>query len=248
MILEHPRVLRSAGLTVAELPGWRTRAVINPRTGRPYPFDPAGLLVHDDIIGPAEPEAIARFLAEKGRPDLRAPLYGKWIDRAGVWWMLAAGNCNHAGRGDARALQRIRSDQPPGPADREDVVGNSHLDSVCLANHPDFDDGHPRQQLQSLVTGLAAIAAHEGWSANRVIRHGEFTDRKPDARLDGWWLRAAINAYMEDDMPWTDEDRADQKAIRAALESINHQIAGEGTRLARLVRAAEALKTKIVGG
>lgn len=240
MTVDLAHVLVGAGLIVVQYPNWRNRAVTSKKPPhRPYPFAPVGVLVHDDVIKGGDPAHTARYLAEGQRDDgLRSPFYNAWVDREGVWWLLAAGNCNHAGEGDQRALDLISFDHPPvkGTNTREDVVGNPHLLGVCLAWHPD-DGLHPSEQLTSLERGLAAICLAEGWTADRVWRHAEFTDRKPDAHLDGGLLRLATATFMEDDMPLSDEDieKIADKVIAKLGEDVPTTKAAE-----RLKKAAHA--------
>jgi hypothetical protein len=68
-ILDYPRVLADAGLVAVQYPRWRER-------GRPYPFAPFGALIHDDIIGPADPRTVdsthegvrSRWMRPDGHP------------------------------------------------------------------------------------------------------------------------------------------------------------------------------------
>lgn len=69
-------------------------------------------------------------------------------------------------------------------------------------------------------------------------------------------LRDDVSAWAltppepEDDMPWTDTDSQNLAAVKALLESINHQIAApadKGGRVARITAAVEAIKTKVAG-
>lgn len=85
-----PALLRAEGLTVVEIPGWRTR-------GHAGAFRPIGVLQHhtgDDDNG----LAYARWLATKGRSDLPAPLCQLSTDRQGVLYVCAAGRAYHAGK------------------------------------------------------------------------------------------------------------------------------------------------------
>lgn len=74
----------------------------------------------------------------------------------------------------------------------------------------------------------------------------------PDARGDvrPWPLTPL---QEDDDMPWTDLDSENLAAVRIAMDRIAHEIAGPSSidgkptnaRLPRLLRAVEAIKTKL---
>lgn len=94
-----PTILRNHGMTVIEIPGWRTR-------GRPAStgeFKPVGVLCHhtgtyDGLGDPKNDRAYAGWLATEGRSDLPAPLAHLALSREGVVYVLASGRANHAGR------------------------------------------------------------------------------------------------------------------------------------------------------
>src|SRR5512139_3742239 len=83
-------VLRGAGLTVVEIPGWKTR-------GRPGTFAPTRVLCHH-TGGPGDGLAYATWMAVDGRSDLNPPLAQLGLDRKGVWYVQAAVRANHAGQ------------------------------------------------------------------------------------------------------------------------------------------------------
>lgn len=90
-----PSLLRAAGLTVVEIPGWQGR-------GHDGPFAPVGVNNHhtgsyDKIGDTADDLSYARWLFTVGRPDLRAPLCGITISAEGVVYVGAAGRTHHAG-------------------------------------------------------------------------------------------------------------------------------------------------------
>lgn len=139
--------LRAAGLSVVEHPGWKTRG--RPRTaGR---FQPRGLLIHHDASKAGPSPYVAKFLAEVGRPDegIPAPLSPFWVcmgcngaHPVGTWHVLAAGRCNHAGRGAGWG-----------------AVGEDAGNAVLAGVETDNTTGEPTPPAMyaSLVTGSAAL-------------------------------------------------------------------------------------------
>lgn len=86
-----PALLRKHGLTVVEVPGWKTR-------GRPAStggFAPVGVLCHHTASSANGQAAIP--LLVNGRSDLPGPLCHLSLDRQGVVYIVAAGRANHAG-------------------------------------------------------------------------------------------------------------------------------------------------------
>lgn len=133
--------------------------------------------------------------------------------------------------------------------------GNSSAYAVCLL----AGEGDPitDPMLAALVDCIdyldlhggagPSINGHRDWKPTQCPG-GEAYRELPAIRAVIAKRRTTTPTPPEDDMPWTDEDRADQKAIRKALESINHHIAGDadaGARLPRLLRFVEAIKNKV---
>jgi hypothetical protein len=86
-------VVRSAGLKVVEVDGWKTR-------GRPAssgPFDPVGVLCHHTASNKASSDAAVIRLLVGGRSDLPGPLCQLGLARDGTVYVIAAGRANHAG-------------------------------------------------------------------------------------------------------------------------------------------------------
>jgi hypothetical protein len=169
--------LRRAGVTVKEMDGWKTR-------GRPAStggFDPRGVIVHHDASATGATSGQATFIAKTGRPaeNIPAPLAHCWVDTDGVWHVLAAGRCNHAGTG--RGFGRIPPD-----------CGNQFAIGV-ETDHTTGERWVPAQK-EALKRGVAALvdAMHVD-AATSVCGHKEYTSRKPDpAPLDMDDFRADV--------------------------------------------------------
>ena len=180
-------VLRAAGLTVVEIPGWETR-------GRRGSFDPHGVLCHH-TAGKGNGYRDAESMAKAGRPDLNPPLCQLALDRQGVWYVCAAGRANHAGR--CRPVGGLK----PYPG-RSYGDGNAQMIGVEAQN--DGSEPWPPVQYASYVRGVAAITEHYRWHA--PLGHKETSlEGKPDPSFDMNQFRrdvksGAFTQSEEDDM------------------------------------------------
>ena len=100
-------VLRDAGLTVVEMPGWATRGYTPPGGA---PLDLAGVrgvLWHHTATNRAayaKSNAPTVQMTMNGRSDLAGPLCNITFGRDGTVYLVAAGLANHAGRGSAPGI------------------------------------------------------------------------------------------------------------------------------------------------
>lgn len=168
-------VLRAAGLTVVEEPGWKER-------GRPGSFDPKGVMLHHTASNPNNGNTAALSLVLNGRPDLPGPLSQLLLARDGTWHVLAAGRCNHAGKGKWRGL----------------VNGNRDFIGVEAEN-----DGRgepwPDDQLDSYARGVAAMLKHMGADDSLAAGHKEWAlpvGRKVDPTFDTVAFRERLENLM----------------------------------------------------
>lgn len=224
-------ILRAAGLTVVEYPGWHTR-------GRPYdggarPFEPRAVMLHHDASATGPSPGMARYIAETGRPGIPAPLAQCWVDTAGRWHVLAAGRANHAGEGAYGAL--LPTDQ-----------GNRY----ALGVETDHTTGEPWAwaQLHALLSGTAAICRYLDVGAAAVLGHKEYTTRKTDPDgIDMTNFRFDVAELLEADMPTAAEIAAavwshpiahvgttDKAAASTHLRYIRHNVGELNTALAQL--------------
>lgn len=174
-------VLRAAKLAVAELPGWQTR-------GRGPMGVVKGVMLHHTACSAhsASPDP-SLGTVEHGRPDLPGPLAHLLLGKDGVYHVVAAGRCNHAGRG---VWQHISS-------------GNSCFIGI-EAENDGVHEPWPAIQMDAYVDGVAAILKHIGAKSIMAVRHAEYAlprGRKIDPDFDGHIFRARVAAKMgeEDD-------------------------------------------------
>lgn len=170
-------VLRAEGLTVVEERDWQRRGYA--------PLEPELLLVHHTATGPdVSRAAMRRLLVTHGRSDLPAPLCNLWLRRDGAVHVVAAERARHAGKGSGVVLAEARKGKAPSgsAASRrlvDDTDGNRRSIGVECEN-----DGKgerwPAEQVDALIRLAAAVCRAQGWDANRVIGHAEWTKRKID--------------------------------------------------------------------
>lgn len=185
-----PDVLTAAGLTVRTYPGWASASSLGQR--RPGPAGPLpdapGVVWHHD----ASPKGDSPGALTWMRQQLTVPgaaTANAWVDRYGVWHIIAAGVTWHAGTNHNYTHLGVETDHTTG-------------------------EDWPPAQLDALRRGTAAILAHGGrdssWlTFHKTILPGKKTD--PDG-LDLTTERAAVAALIttpegDDDMAMTDADR-----------------------------------------
>ena len=223
-ILWVPDVLRRAGLTVVEHDGWKARGLTEDRS-----FAPRYLVWHHDASpkgdSPGVPEFMVRNFAT-GAAQL-------WLDRAGVWHIIAAGRAPHAG------------DVLPGMPDNETSIG--------VETDHTTGEAWPDAQLDSLRAGSAVILSVLGTGADGLHFHKTIANppgRKVDP--DGLNLadeRRAVARLITpgDDMPLTDADKA--AVAKAVWDEISTHEAWfrNQARLAEEAERPEAVEAVVQG-
>src|SRR5215210_8914862 len=130
-------VLVQAGLNVAEEPGWKNR-------GRAEVGPIRGVMCHH-TAGGAQGNMPSLRIIRDGRPDLPGPLSQLGLGRDGTYYVIAAGRCNHAGKGIWKGL----------------VNGNSNFIGIEAENTGSSNDfPWPAVQLDAYHRGVAAILKH----------------------------------------------------------------------------------------
>src|SRR5262245_28962940 len=92
-----PNVLLEAGLRVAEQPGWKDR-------GRSEVGPIKGVICHHTATPNKTSNMPSLRTLIDGRSDLPGPLSQLGLGRDGTFFVIAAGRCNHAGRGNWQGL------------------------------------------------------------------------------------------------------------------------------------------------
>jgi hypothetical protein len=153
-------VLRGAGLEVVETAGWQTR-------GRDFAADPLGIMAHHTASPIASTLATNLHVVTNGNSVAPGPIAQAMLWRDGVWYIIAAGRANHAGKGSLPWL--------PG-AD----TGNQHLLSVEAVNNGVGELWAPAMVI-SYEIGTAAILRRLGHGAERATTHAEYA---PSRKID----------------------------------------------------------------
>lgn len=178
-LLWLPQVLRDAGLTVHEVPGWQNR-------GHGDEGKVLGILCHH-TCGPLHGDLPDLNVLKDGRPDLGGPLCQLGLGRSGDYWMVAAGKAWHAGAGNWQGI----------------TDGNSHLIGIEAENTGESAgpraDVWPAVQMDAYVRGCAAILRHIGQPPIMVAGHKEFArpvGRKSDPNFDMNEFRRRVGSLM----------------------------------------------------
>jgi len=216
-----PEVLARAGCSIVTLPGWEA-------AGR----DVAGwlaLVAHHTATGPKATDQAVANLLRNGRSDLPGPLSQLGLDRHGRYWLIAAGRCNHNGRG---------------------THGNNAIG--IEAYNDGVGEPWPTAQVDAYVRGAAAILDHLRLPTSRFLGHRE-TDpiRKSDPRgLDMNRLRQRVDAHRQQEDDMTPEQAqwlgrihhelvAEQQSVRELVAQTRMESAATQQKLDRLLAAVE---------
>jgi peptidoglycan hydrolase-like protein with peptidoglycan-binding domain len=175
-----PTILEAAGLKIAVVNDWKTRG--NGDVG-----NIVGVICHH-TAGPRQGNMPSLRTLIDGRSDLPGPLAQLGLGRDGTYYVLAAGRCNHAGKG---AWQGVTS-------------GNTNFIGIEAENSGVSDDAWPQIQTDAYHRGVAAILKHIGRGPEFCAGHKEYAlpkGRKPDPSLDMVKFRSVVAAILTGDVP-----------------------------------------------
>ena len=146
-----------------------------------------------------------------GRPDLPGPLAHLGLGRDGTYYVVAAGRCNHAGKGEWNG----------------EKSGNTHFIGIEAENTGGPDDfPWPAVQLDAYQRGVAAIFKHLNLTHACCAGHREYAlpaGRKPDPTLDMIAFRATVADLLNAGVPTrppipaVEAPHADGKTARKTL-------------------------------
>jgi peptidoglycan hydrolase-like protein with peptidoglycan-binding domain len=169
--------LKNAGLKIAPVEGWEDR-------GRGEMGDVFGIICHH-TVGPRQGNMPSLGTLINGRPDLPGPLSQLGLGRDGTFYLIAAGRCNHAGKGIWKGLSN----------------GNSNFIGIEAENTGKSDDfPWPDIQLEAYQRGVAAILKHIGRDASFCAGHKEYAlpkGRKTDPDFDMNAFRSAVTQILD---------------------------------------------------
>ena len=171
-----PDVLKEAGLKVALVDGWEDR-------GRSDVGQTFGVICHH-TGGRRDGNMPSLRTLIDGRPDLPGPLAQLGLGRDGTYYVIAAGKCNHAGKGSWQSI----------------VNGNTNFIGIEAENTGATNDlPWPAVQIDAYQRGVAAILRRIGRGAEFCAGHKEYAlprGRKDDPVLDMVAFRAAVAAHL----------------------------------------------------
>lgn len=167
-------VLRGAGLSVQEDPGWKAR-------GR-SDFVPRGVIAHATAGGLRQSNDSAYDVLVHGREGLAGPISTVMIERGThAWRPVASGASNHV---------RV------GWAGNCEGMGNRDLIGI-EAHHDNASEPWTEQAVDNYARGVAAICRQLGVGIERVALHKEHQPgEKTDPTFNGNQFRARVAVYL----------------------------------------------------
>jgi len=174
-----PKVLFEAGLKVAEQPGWQNR-------GRGDVGSIKGVMCHHTAGAPSGNMPSLRIVTE-GRPGLPGPLAQLCLGRDGTFFVVAAGRCNHAGRGNWQGFT----------AGNTNFIG-IEAENTGFVSGPKADPW-PEVQMDAYRRGVAAILKKIRANPIMCCGHKEYAlpqSRKPDPTFDMRDFRMQVAAIV----------------------------------------------------
>jgi len=176
-------VLKNAGLKVAEVDGWQDRGAGNQDVGPTM-----GVICHH-TAGQRNGNMPSLHTLIHGRSDLSGPLAQLGLARDGTYYLVAAGRCNHAGKGEWEGI----------------TSGNTNFIGIEAENTGERDDTPwPDIQIAAYHHGVAAILKHIGRGPAFCCGHREYAlpkGRKDDPDFDMVQFRAAVKAILDGTTP-----------------------------------------------
>ena len=184
-----PDVLREAGLSVNEVSGWQGRGAAAMR-------DVRGVMLHH-TAGGANGNFPSLGTLLNGRPGIPGPLANLGLSRDGVWQVIASGVANHAGEGFHDGLPQHKA--------------SYHMIGVEAESTGEGPSDWTPAQLESYPRGVAALLRHLGRGAEWAVAHKEWAGYRGKIDPARWpgdmdGFRDTVRAYLEDDMPLSDND------------------------------------------
>ncbi|GAA0577674.1 N-acetylmuramoyl-L-alanine amidase [Streptomyces crystallinus] len=184
-------VLRTEGLRVVEVDGWRTHN----RAGHGAWGPLNGVMVHHTVTQGSQ--STVRICYD-GYESLPGPLCHGVITKDGTVHLVGNGRANHADAGDGDVLRAVIAEKRLPPCVKADTDGNARFYGFECENLGDGEDPWPPAQLLAIEKAAAAICRHYGWSERSVIGHREWQPGKVDPRGFGMvWLRERVQERLK---------------------------------------------------
>lgn len=174
--------LRRAGLEVKEVDGWKTRGREFVLGG--FSFNPRGGVNHHTAGHPSKDSPVPSLgICINGRSDLPGPLCNVLLGFDKVFYVIAAGVCNHAGLPDGGSIKGM--------------TGNSSAYGMEI----EHDGLHPLgdNRVALAARAWAAILRRPGIPASQLVQHWEWA---PSRKVD-----LGTNMHGDSPDPSADEFR-----------------------------------------
>jgi hypothetical protein len=235
-------VLRKAGLTVVEVPGWKTRGYRRKAPDGAYRADLLGvesIVIHHTATPQSVPGDYPTLATVRdGRSDVAGPLSQLGLGRSGTWYVIAAGYANHTGV----TFHSFQSNSY--------AIG-IEAEAAGTGDPRDW----PQPQMDSYAKGVRALAGHYGVLVERVQGHKEIaapTGRKTDPSFDMGAFRNRVRSVNNNPggllMALNDEQQ--DEFYRILTEKISDVAAGDGldlgSALARLLVIARRSERRLM--
>lgn len=207
-------VLRTAGLTVVEHPGWRTHNRNHAGAWGPV----HGVMIHHTVSSGASSSV---ELCYNGYAELPGPLCHGVITKDGSIHLVGNGRANHAGGGDPNVLAAViderYNDRPPDTHQHQGstgaIDGNPHFYGFECINLGNGTDPWPAAQVSAITKLSAALCRAHGWSEKSVIGHSEWSDWKNDPRGPGMPTMTSLRTEVKARLAGTPTDTADEDTM-----------------------------------
>jgi hypothetical protein len=209
-LLWLPTVLRAAGLTVRECDGWQTRHTSDSSLDGFGPL--RGVIAHETrAASPTSTDVGELGVLINGRVGLSGPIAQCFLNREGVWYVVAAGTCHHVKTGWAGPFAGL---------------GNDSLLGVEPAHSLAEDWADKPAQYRSYVRGVAAIVRHANLPP--PVGHKE---HQPGDKSDPEFSMATFRADVareitewEDDDMFSEQDRTDLGYMAWRVEALAYAL------------------------
>ena len=224
-------VLRAAGLTVVETPGWATRGY----AGQDL-TEIRGVLYHHTATASARNTltgAPTLQMTLNGRSDLAGPLCNITFGRDGTVYLVAAGVANHAGRGSAPGIPKDTGNHYLIGIEMESsgvAPWDWTLDQIRVAPH--LGAAIERAYLQGIPEDMRLQLGHKEYSSE-----GKIDPAGWPGDMNG--LRAAINNVLNGSAAIAPQGDIKTGGLTVAdIDSISKQLADIQAKLAPINTAA----------
>lgn len=186
------QALSNAGLKVAVQPGWKTRGHGDVGTIK-------GVMCHH-TAGSKNGNMPSLGVVTNGTKKLAGPLAQLGLGRDGTFYVIAAGKCSHAGRGEWKGHPDGIHNSSFIGIEAENTGGTHNPPRTRPEKDPPYDLPWPAEQMDAYQRGVAAILKHIGQDESMCCGHKEYAlkkGRKIDPTFDMDDFRKGVAAILK---------------------------------------------------